>query len=177
MLHKYPWCLNELIGQILCNAKYLLFPGFKFCKLAGMKIKVHPALTEYFTYCLYKAAMKLKADLDKALQKSGITSQQMGILALLDKTGDISQITLSDSMNIDQASMVRFLNGLLKKGLIHKKSQISDGRVKLISMTRQGHRIFKKVKVLSASTENVFLKNLSLSEQKLAKQLVAKMIL
>ncbi len=142
-----------------------------------MKIKVHPALTEYFTYCLYKAAMKLKADLDKALLKSGMTSQQMGILALLDKTGDISQITISDSMNIDQASMVRFLNGLLKKGLIQKKSQTGDGRIKLISMTAAGRRIFKKIKILSAATEEAFLRNLSVSEQKLAKRLVAKMIL
>ncbi len=142
-----------------------------------MKIKVHPALTEYFTYCLYKAAMKLKADLDNALLKSGMTSQQMGILALLDKTGDISQITISDSMNIDQASMVRFLNGLLKKGLIQKKTQAGDGRIKLISMTAAGRRIFKKIKILSAATEEAFLRNLSGSEQKLAKQLVAKMIL
>ena len=141
-----------------------------------MKIKVHPALTEYFTYCLYKAAMKLKADLDNALLKSGMTSQQMGILALLDKTGDISQITISDSMNIDQASMVRFLNGLLKKGLIQKKTQAGDGRIKLISMTAAGRRIFKKIKILSAATEEAFLRNLSGSEQKLAKQLVAKMI-
>lgn len=106
-----------------------------------------------------------------------ILTLQIGILALLDKTGAISQISLSSCMNIDQASMVRFLNGLLKKGLIQKKSQISDGRVKLISMTKPGRQVFKKIKVLSAATEENFLKNLSSSEQKIAKKLVAKMIL
>ena len=141
-----------------------------------MKIKVHPALTEYFTYCLYKAAMKLKADLDNALLKTGITSQQMGILALLEKTGDISQITLSDSMNIDQASMVRFLNGLKKRGLIQKKIQNNDRRVKLILITSEGRKVLKKIKILSGQTEKKFLKNLTAQEQHSAKHLVAKMI-
>ena len=50
------------------------------------------------------------SELENALLKTGITSQQMEILALFEKTGVISQITLSDSMNIDQVSMVQFLN-------------------------------------------------------------------
>jgi DNA-binding MarR family transcriptional regulator len=138
--------------------------------------KVHPLLTQYFGYCLYKAAMQIKALMDDATGKIGITTHQFGILVLLYETGCVSQIELSHEMQIDQASMVRFLDGLEKVGLIQRQAQPGDRRVKLVDITKKGRQAFKKIKEKRLAIERKFLSKLTSHEQKTVKELVAKII-
>ena len=46
--------------------------------------KVHPALSEYFGYCLFKASARLRALMDLALEAHQIQTHHLGILKILE---------------------------------------------------------------------------------------------
>lgn len=99
---------------------------------------VHPALKEYFSYRFYKIAMRLRAELNEALEQYGMISTHLGILRVLYKEGPASQADLGRGMGIDKASMVKFLDEMEKRGFIRRIAVKGDRRVKRISITPNG---------------------------------------
>lgn len=143
---------------------------------ASDETKIHPVLKEYFGYCLYKAALKYKSMFAKELEKYKMTGPQVAILKILQATGPLSQIALGHELQIDKASMVKFIDGLEKNKMVQRIPSKEDRRIKLVEVTSKGLQIFGSISKARQEAEDIFLNPLSAQEKKMLRQAVAKLI-
>lgn len=125
--------------------------------------RVHPALKQYFGYCLKKVMFKFRAMQDEALKEWGIQSHHLGILKVVESE-PVSQNTLGEELGIDKASMVKVLDQLEKLGYVERNSHPTDRRIKIVGLTRKGETLLKDCNVRKAEIEKRFFKDLTESE-------------
>ena len=138
--------------------------------------RVHPALKDYFGYCLFKAANRIRTMLDHALTPHQLQSIHFGILSILNQGDVISQIHMGDEMGIDKASMVKLIDKLESLKLVERNGDPDDRRIKLLKITANGKKVFIQAKKLACGVESELLKNLSAKEQELIKKLLPQLL-
>ncbi len=125
----------------------------------------HPVLGQTLGYCLAKAAMRSRQMMDLALQPYQILTYQFAILKLLKFSGPLSQIEIGNTMGIDKASMVRFLDGLEQRNFIIRSADKTDRRIKNIAITAEGIKMFKQAEKLRNQVQEEFLSPLTKAER------------
>jgi DNA-binding MarR family transcriptional regulator len=138
--------------------------------------KVHPLLKAYFGYCLYKAALRLRSDMNTALQKHGLIVPQSGMLRLLENLGPMSQAELGTQMEIDKATMVKLIDSLENQKLITRTSSPSDRRVNLLEITKKGQQILSQAAEARLQIEEVFLEPLTSEEKRVLREAIPKLL-
>ena len=140
--------------------------------------KVNPLLNEtFFTYGLNKAAIKAKELFNDAIAKYKISGIEFVIMYVLETKTELSQKDLGSEMNIDKASMEKFLDRLQKENYIKRTEDQADRRIKFISLTPKGRSVVQKMKVVSEAVEQDFLgQKLTSNEQKTLKTLIRKLM-
>jgi len=148
----------------------------KDCSYSTEELKVHPALKEFFGYCFYKAALRLRALHTEALSKHGLIPPHMGILYLLKKSDAMNQITLGDELGIDKATMVKLIDQLEALKLVERTQHPEDRRVKLIKLTKKGSEKQEDLHKIARQNEKVFLSALSEDERNAIRGIVCKLV-
>jgi DNA-binding MarR family transcriptional regulator len=138
--------------------------------------KVNPALREYFGYCLFKVAARLRLLMDQALVSHHIQSHHFGILRLLKLKQGISQIELGDELGIDKASMVKLIDHLEKHKYVNRKMDLKDRRVKNIQITEKGLKALGFCDSIKTEVEKEFFKGVNPDEQALLKKLIPRLL-
>lgn len=138
--------------------------------------KVHPALGAYLGYCLYKAALRHRADLNDALTQYSLISSHLGIFCLLNSDGPKSQMELGDLLGIDKATMVKLLDGLEAQKAIQRDACTKDRRVKNVSITKSGEKLLQKLMKVRTSVEKKFLSVLTATEIDQLRKILPKLI-
>lgn len=139
-------------------------------------IVIHPALQEYFTYRFYKLALRLRAEVNEALEKHGILGIQLGLMRVLELEGHASQIALGRNLGIDKATMVKLLDDLEKKGMAQRVAVEGDRRVKHIRLTALGVRRLKEGTRVREQVEISFFGPLSKEERQMLDRCLTKLI-
>jgi len=79
------------------------------------------------------------------LQDYDLTLAQFGVLAQLQAVPDISQQMLADWLFVTKGNMVGLLNRLEDRGLVERRPDPEDGRTHVVSLTKQGAALAKRV--------------------------------
>ena len=79
------------------------------------------------------------------LQDYDLTLAQFGVLAQLQAVPDISQQMLADWLFVSKGNMVGLLNRLEDRGLVERRPDPEDGRTHVVSLTKQGAALAKRV--------------------------------
>ena len=148
----------------------------KHFSLSPSETTVHPALKNAFGYCFYKSAMRLRAMLDHALEMHNILTPQLMLMRIIENAGPTCQCDLGKTTNIDKTSMVKFIDGLEKKGLVRRVSSAKDRRMKNIELTKAGHKMLEKIALVRDDIENAFFANLTKNEINALKSIVPKLV-
>jgi len=139
--------------------------------------KVHPALKEYFCYCLFKVSNRIKSVLEEAILPFEIHGVHFAILTILLEGGDTpSQNELGEQMGIDKASMVKLIDHLEKKKLIARVSDSIDRRCKLLHLTPHGKSVITKAGAAACAAEKKFMSTLSADDQKVVKKIIPQLL-
>ena len=96
-----------------------------------------------------------------------ITGEQWMLLHLLWQEEGRSQQQLADKLGKNKASIVPMLDRLEKKNIIVRISDKSDGRQKLIYLTRQGKALEEELETLN--NENLERSQMKISQEDLNK--------
>lgn len=148
-------------------AKYLPNP-----KVSGLLSE------EIFIYQFHKSSQKLRERFNQSLEKYGIISIQYAILFLLSKKQGMSQKEIGDELGIDKASMVKFLDGLEEENYILRKENDVDRRIKVVSLSTRGRKLFPILDRLRKKVEDDFLEEkLSAEEIKVMRVCMQKILL
>ncbi|WP_432664326.1 MarR family winged helix-turn-helix transcriptional regulator [Wukongibacter baidiensis] len=85
-----------------------------------------------------------KKILNAEFEKIGITLSQFRVLNWLWRKGELSQKEIHELIQIKPSSLTSLLNVLIKKGLVVRKFDIDDARVRKIVLTDKSKAIEKE---------------------------------
>jgi DNA-binding MarR family transcriptional regulator len=92
-----------------------------------------------------QAATRLVMQLySEHLAKAGLSSPQFATLAYLTRDGSHSVSSLAELLHTDQTTLTRNLRLMEKRGLIAQMTAPEDRRRKVIRITPEGQRLFRK---------------------------------
>jgi DNA-binding MarR family transcriptional regulator len=122
-------------------------------------------------FCTWKISLEARRRLDCALKPLGLRSREFWLLVIAG-SGNISQHEMADLCGLDPSSLVAVLDGMQRRGLLHRQRNPKDRRVQWVQRTEEGHRLFARALPRAKHAEAQQLAMLSAADQR---QLVAAM--
>ena len=83
-------------------------------------------------------------DRDRA-SRYDLSASQWHALQALVQEGPVTVTELGDLLFLEKSTASRLAKGLLKRGLVRKRSPHSDGRVVILQLTEQGLRLARRI--------------------------------
>lgn len=75
----------------------------------------------------------------------GITPVQYSLITTLDERGEMDQNSLALEIGLERTSVAEVLPRMQERGLLVRRRSASDGRVKLVKLTRKGAALLRKM--------------------------------
>ena len=114
------------------------------------------------------------AEIDRALEPSGLTNAQWVPLIKLHMGHASTVAELARECNIDAGAMTRTLDRLEAKGLLARVRSSEDRRVVNLELTREGREAAKQIPAVLCTVQNAFLQGLSVAEWQQLKDLLRR---
>lgn len=95
-------------------------------------------LAQQPTYWLKRCYQALRRSVDQALRHYGLTLSQRDVLLTLYEEGPLDQGALRDRLGLEQSSVSRLVDGLVRRGLVLLRTGEADRRVRVAALTDQG---------------------------------------
>lgn len=92
------------------------------------------------TYWLKRSYQLLRRTVDAELRSYGITLSQRDVLLTLHHEGPLDQTALRERLGLEQSSVSRLVDGLVRRALVQIRPDSADRRVRLAALTDEGRR-------------------------------------
>ena len=93
---------------------------------------------------LQLAAHFMQKQADRGLIKdSGITTAQFGVLSVIANGDEVTQKDVATRLGLNQSAITAMVRRLMKMGFVDRMGSRTDGRTKILSLTKEGQAIFK----------------------------------
>jgi DNA-binding MarR family transcriptional regulator len=107
-------------------------------------------------FAMRKAARQISRFYDAHLEPSGIRITQFLTLAALNQLGSAAVSALAERLDIERTAMGKMIEFLQRDGLVAIKPSRTDGRSRLIELTKEGRRLHKKAAPLWEEAQRQF---------------------
>ncbi|MCC9307851.1 MarR family transcriptional regulator [Kitasatospora sp. RB6PN24] len=97
-----------------------------------------------------------------------------GVLINLGMLGSRTQRQLMDSVGSDKSAMVRYIDSLESRGLVHRRPHPTDRRAHAVELTEAGEAALTEVLAASARTEERLLRCLEPGERDPFRELLGR---
>lgn len=170
--------------KIVCTANYLRYnlneQEVTVAKSKSTKeivpLTIHPVFQHHFCYSLSKAGTLFRGLLETTLKSHKLVAPQAGIIRILAGHGEYNQNQLAQEMNMDKASMVKFIDGLEKHGYVKRSTDPKDRRSKLLTITAKGRVLEKKIIEQHTELEEEILKQFPAEDQQTLRRLMPQVL-
>ncbi|HET7627093.1 MAG TPA: MarR family transcriptional regulator [Bacillales bacterium] len=105
-------------------------------------------MNEQVRYMILAAQRQGNRILEERFRQIGLTSSQAEVLSLLDKYEPLSLKELGAMLVCESGSPSRLVNAIVKAGLIERKPDSRDGRVRLLQLTEEGRNKLPKLQAI-----------------------------
>jgi len=122
-------------------------------------------------YCNWKIWLEARRLLEQALDPLGLKSREFWILVIAG-AGNVSQHEMAELCGLDPSSLVAVLDGMERRGWLHRQRNPHDRRVQWVQRTEEGDHLFARALPRAQSAEAEQLAALSAADRR---QLVAAM--
>jgi DNA-binding MarR family transcriptional regulator len=95
------------------------------------------------TYWLKRCYQALRRSVDAELRRYGLTLSQRDVLLTLWDEGPLDQRSLRDRLGLEQSSVSRLVDGLVRRGWVRVEADAADRRVRLASLTPEGRALLQ----------------------------------
>ena len=124
-------------------------------------LKRNEFLAGYLPYLLNRVVREMLRGVDKEFQRRGLTVSKWRILAVLSDRGVCRFGELAQLTSIEPATLSRFVEALIRDGLIRRRRSSSDGRVVTITLTEKGEATFVETLPWGLDVENRLVRTIS----------------
>lgn len=113
--------------------------------------------------------------IDQVLKPLGITGGQWWIITYISLHDGLSQVALAEELNMGKVALGGLIDRLEKNGLIERRPDPVDRRVKRIHLSKAGLDLVHDIKHTSASVQDVALNGITPEELEHAISALGKM--
>jgi DNA-binding MarR family transcriptional regulator len=110
-------------------------------------------LVEHLGYFVRRAQLWIFQDFIRTLAKVDIRPAQYSVLLVIEANPGLSQSTLSQTLGIERARLVRLLDGLEARRFVQRRRSRSDRRSHILALTPQGRSALGQMKVMADEHE------------------------
>ncbi|MBJ6135535.1 MarR family transcriptional regulator [Ochrobactrum sp. Q0168] len=122
-----------------------------------------------------KVNRRLRTVFDARVKERGLTlARARTLLALIEQEG-LYQKELAETLEIENATMVRLLDGLERQSFIERQTVEGDRRAKRVVMTEEGKVLAEQVEKLADAVREDLLEGVSDEELSIALNVLRKM--
>ncbi len=125
-----------------------------------------PPQDNRFLYLISRSVSRLKYYSIQKFQGEGVnvTPSQMGILFLLLKDGDKTMSELSTALNIDNSTLTRLADRLVREGFAERIRDDTDRRISKLRITENGRAESRKALRITKEINNEIIRGFSEEE-------------
>ncbi|MBI4935538.1 MAG: winged helix-turn-helix transcriptional regulator [Actinobacteria bacterium] len=127
------------------------------------------------TWLLSRANARAQAILHDAFGRAGVRGYHFRVLAALEEFGPVSQANLGRRTGIDRSDIVATLNDLVVKDLVSRAPDSNDRRQNVVTITRPGEEMLRRLDVALTEVQDVVLEPLNDRERATLIRLLAKL--
>lgn len=107
-----------------------------------------PSIDSEITWLLHRAAQRMRGATGEQAEKHGIGLRDYIVLSALDKTPNLTQVELAKALGLDRTTLMSQLDRLEQTGLVVRRSDPRDRRIRIPEITEAGNA--RRAKVASA---------------------------
>ena len=122
-------------------------------------------LSQEPVFLMARASSLGSATANRSLTNLGLKVRHYSVLSLVCGKKHPTQRELSYHLVLDPSQIVLIVDALEKRGLVHRETDPSDRRSKIIVPTAQGQKLYQEAKVAVEASSNCTLSNLSAEER------------
>jgi DNA-binding MarR family transcriptional regulator len=122
-------------------------------------------LVESTIFLLKRLGFAAKGKSMAAYEERGLHPYHFAVLIALAESSHETQGAIADSLGYDRGQLVGLLDELEERSLVERKRDPNDRRRHLVSLTPDGRRTLKELRVLSKRLEDEFLAPLNDAER------------
>ena len=127
------------------------------------------------TWLVGQAFTRAQALLAAAFNTEGVRGYHFRVLAALDQFGASSQADLGRRTGIDRSDVVAILDDLVARGWARRRSDATDGRRNVVTITRRGTATLERLDRVVTDVQNTFVAPLTRSERTVLVHLLSKL--
>jgi DNA-binding MarR family transcriptional regulator len=127
-------------------------------------------------FLVYKVHQRAAAEFRHALEPTGLTPPQFGVLALLHRQDSQRQAAICERGAVDANTMVGIVDRLETAGLVARRRDPRDRRAYLVRITAKGRRTFENCIPLRNQAASQSWAALSPTEQSQLRDLLRKVL-
>ncbi len=128
-------------------------------------------LYDSWGYTLSKIAEQMDCMFSERLSAYQIDARDYGILSIVFNQPKLTQKEIGEKIVVDRTTMVQLIDSLEKKQLITRESNPSDRRQNLITITKKGQEIVKKMWVELEHVEREVISTLPAVQKEILAQI------
>jgi DNA-binding MarR family transcriptional regulator len=127
-----------------------------------------------FGFLLHDTARLMRRDFERRSKGTGLTRAQWAVLAYVARNEGSSQAALADMLEIEPITLVRLLDKLEAAGLVERRPDPADRRVRRLYLTEATGPLLSQLQDLASETRESALAGLSDSERQQLTDLLMK---
>jgi DNA-binding MarR family transcriptional regulator len=127
-----------------------------------------------FGFLLHDTARLLRRAFERRAKGTGLTRAQWAVLAYVARNEGSSQTALADMLDIEPITLVRLLDKLEAAGLVERRPDPADRRVRRLYLTPATGPLLEQMQELAAATREIALAGLSAAERQQLTDLLMK---
>lgn len=131
-------------------------------------------LEEQPTYWLKRCYQLLRRNVDAVLREYGVTLSQRDVLLTLYEDGPTDQSALRERLNLEQSSVSRVVDGLVRRGLVQLQQGVDDRRVRIAHLTTAGEQLLQQTPGSTAIAGATMVTGLTSQERQQLVQLLRR---
>ena len=112
-----------------------------------------PTTESEITWLLHRAAQRMHVVTGEQAGKYGLQLREYIILSAMQKTPGLTQVELAKTVGLDKTTLMSQLDRLEQQGLVIRRPDISDRRVRIPEITPAGNELRAQVADASAAAE------------------------
>jgi DNA-binding MarR family transcriptional regulator len=133
-------------------------------------------LDGYLPYRLSVASNAVSSLIARAYEdRFGLSIPQWRLICVLAEDGSLSQVQIVARTVMDKVTVSRAAQGLVKRRLIGRSQNQSDGRSHVLALTAEGRGLYAEIAPLALAYEAALIAGLAPDEVKLLKRLLGRL--
>lgn len=126
-----------------------------------------PARQHRTYYRLQVTAHELKKTADRVLERTGLTTSQTAVMAIVQEFGPLTQRSVAQHLGLNESAVTAMVRRLVSGDYLERSQDIVDARVRVLHLTERGTTMLEEANVAFAAINSALESALN------AKQLAA----